>query len=279
LGVGVTDMAVLVASGKFWLKVPKVLGVRLGGRLKPGVADKDLAIKLLHDISFDYLNYWVVEFFGPGVAELSIDSRLCLCNMMSEGGIKSCLVESDQKTDEFLKGRTNKAYQPVAPDPDAVYDYRVEIDLDQVVAMVALPHLPTNGVPVTQAKVVKIDQAFIGSCTNGRIEDLRIAAQILKGKKVHPGVRLVITPATHEIWLQALHEGLLEIFADCDAVITNPTCGACIGAHGLLAKGEVCISSSNRNFVGRMGSVESEIYLASPGTVAASALAGEIVVK
>ncbi len=279
LGVGVTDMAILVASGKFWLKMPKVLGIRLKGRLKPGASAKDLSIALLHDISFDYLNYWVVEFFGPGVADLSVDSRLSLCNMMSEGGIKSCLVEFDQKTDEYLKTRSKKPYQPINPDPDASYDHFIEIDLDAIEPMVALPHLPTNGTPVRQVKGVKIHQAFIGSCTNGRLEDLRAAARILKGKKVHPEVRLIITPATHEIWLQAMHEGLFEIFAAADAVITNPTCGACIGAHGLLAKGEVCISSSNRNFVGRMGSVESEIYLASPATVAASAVAGEIVTQ
>lgn len=277
LGVGVTDMAMLVVSGKIWLKVPKVLGVTLIGKFQPGVTAKDLAIQLLHDIDFDYLNYGIVEFIGPGVDNLSIDSRLCLCNMMSEGGIKSCLVECDQKADEYLQGRTQKTYELITADPDAVYDHSIEIDLDQVVPMVALPHLPTNGVPVSEAKGVKINQAFIGSCTNGRLEDLRAAAQILKGKKVHPSVRLIITPATHEIWKQAMHEGLLEIFADCDAIITNPTCGACIGAHGLLAKGEICISSSNRNFPGRMGSVESEIYLASPVTVAASAITGEIV--
>jgi 3-isopropylmalate/(R)-2-methylmalate dehydratase large subunit len=277
LGVGVTDMAILVASGKIWLRMPKVLGVHLDGELRPGIAAKDLAITLLHDIDFDYLNYWVVEFYGPGAKTISIDSRLSLCNMMSEGGIKSCLVECDEKTDEYVKSKTTKKYELLTPDPDAKYDHTVNIDLGKIEQMVALPHLPTNGAPVSQVKNVKINQAFIGSCTNGRIEDLRIAASILKGKKIHPDVRLIITPASHEIWLQALREGLLEIFAECDAVVTNATCGACIGAHGLLAKGEVCISSSNRNFVGRMGSVESKIYLASPATVAASAIAGEIV--
>ena len=277
LGVGVTDMAMLVLSGKIWIKVPKTLGVRLKGKLQPGVSAKDLAIKLLHDIYFDYINYAIVELTGEGFKTLSIDSRLSLCNMMSEGGIKSCLVECDQKTEDYLKTRTNKNYELITADHDAVYDHTIEIDLEKVPRMVALPHLPTNGVPVSQAKGVKINQAFIGSCTNGRLEDLRAAAEILKGKKVHPSVRLIITPATHEIWKQAMLEGLLEIFADSEAVITNPTCGTCIGAHGLLAKGEVCISSSNRNFPGRMGSVESEIYLASPVTVAASAVAGEIV--
>lgn len=276
IGVGVTDMAMLVASGKIWLKVPKVLAVRMTGQLRSGATTKDLAIKLLHDISLNYLNYWIVEFIGPGAGTLSVESRLCLCNMMSEGGIKSCLVTFDEKTDAFLKTRSKKPYAPVVPDADAQYDHVVDIDLDKVEPMVAAPHLPTNGIPVSQVKGVKIDQAFIGSCTNGRMEDLRAAAQILNGKKVHPSVRLIITPATQEIWLQALHEGLLEVFAESEAVITNPTCGTCIGAHGLLAKGEVCISSSNRNFAGRMGSVESEIYLASPATVAASAVAGEI---
>ena len=277
LGVGVTDMAITVATGKLWLKVPKVLAVRLEGELKPKVTTKDLAIKLLHDIDFDYLNYSVVEFIGEGVSSLSIDSRLCLSNMMSEGGIKSCLVMCDQQTDDYLKARTDKAYRLVMPDTDAVYDYEINLNLGEVEPMVSLPHLPTNGVPVSQVEGVKIQQAFIGSCTNGRLEDLRIAAAILKGQKIHPSVRLIITPATHEIWLQALREGLLEIFTLSGAVVTNPTCGACIGAHGLLAKNEVCIASSNRNFKGRMGSVEAEIYLASPATVAVSALKGEIV--
>lgn len=277
LGVGVTDMAMVIATGKLWLKVPKVLAIRLRGNLNAGVTTKDLAIKLLTDIDFDYLNYSVVEFIGPGVSNLSIDSRLCLSNMMSEGGIKSCLLECDQRVDDYLKARSVKPYELIYSDADAIYDRVIDIDLKKIEPMVALPHLPTNGVPFSQVKGVKIHQAFIGSCTNGRLEDLRAAAKILEGKKIHPTVRLIITPASHEIWQQALQEGLLEIFSASDAVITNPTCGTCIGAHGLLAKGEVCIASSNRNFKGRMGSVDADIYLASPQTVAFSALAGEIV--
>lgn len=277
LGVGVTDMAMILASGKIWFRVPHVLQVRLVGELKKGVSAKDLAITLLHDIGSEFLNYWIVEFVGTGTVNLSIDSRLCLCNMMAEGGVKSCLFETDDKTVKYLETRTQKEIHSINADEDAFYDHVLEVDLGEIEQMVALPHLPSNGLPVSQVGTVRIDQAFIGSCTNGRLEDLRVAAQILDGKKVHPSVRLIITPATQEIWVQALQEGLLEVFADCGAVITNPTCGACIGAHGVLARDEVCISSSNRNFIGRMGSVESKVYLASPATVAASAIAGEIV--
>lgn len=276
IGVGVTDMAVLLATGQYWLKYPKVLGIRLEGKLRPGVSAKDIALKLLGDLGTDNLIYWMVEFYGPGVSTLSIDSRACLCNMMSEGGIKSCLVAPDNLTVEYVSARTDKKFTSFVPDEDAYYDRYLTLDLDNVEPMVAVPDTPTNCVPKESVSGVEIDQAFIGSCTNGRIEDLRIAAAILKGKKVHPNVRLIVSPASHEIWQQALDEGLLTIFNESGAVVTNPTCGACIGAHGLLAPGEVCIATSNRNFKGRMGSIDAKIYLASPETVAYAALTGRI---
>lgn len=277
IGVGVTDMAMLVASGQIWLRVPKVLKLNLTGELPAGVSGKDLAIEILCSVDLAHLNYWIVEVTGPGVHELSIDSRLCLCNMLAEGGIKTCMVGCDQQTDAFLKAHTRKAYELVSPDVDAIYDYEVDFDLSTLTPMVACPHHPTNGVPVSQLPGdIKIDQAFVGSCTNGRMEDLRAVAAVLRGKKVAPHVRMIITPATQAIWKQAMDEGLLDIFVDADALVTNPTCGTCIGAHGLLARGEVCISSGNRNLPGRMGSVESSVYLASPATVAASAVAGVI---
>lgn len=276
IGVGVTDMAILLSSGQYWLRYPKVMGIRLEGKLRPGVSAKDVALKLLGELGTDNLIYWMLEFYGPGVSTLSIDSRACLCNMMSEGGIKSCLVAPDGLAIEYVKARTDKEFTPFVPDEDACYDKQLILDLGEVEPMLAIPDTPTNCVPKSEASGVKVDQAFIGSCTNGRIEDLRIAAAVLKGNKVHPDVRLIVSPATHEIWQQALDEGLLTIFNECGAVITNPTCGACIGAHALLAPGEVCIATSNRNFKGRMGSVDAKIYLASPETVAYAAIAGEI---
>lgn len=277
IGVGVTDMSMLVASGKIWLRVPKVLKLNLTGKMPAGVSGKDLAIQILRTVDLAYLNYWIVEVTGPGVHELSIDSRLCLCNMLAEGGVKTCLVACDERTDGYLRDHTQKAYELVAPDEDASYDYEVNLDLGTLEPMVACPHHPTNGMPVSRLPAdIKIDQVFVGSCTNGRIEDLRAAAAVLKGRKVAPHVRMIITPATQSVWKQALQEGLLDIFVDADALVTNPTCGTCIGAHGLLAKGEVCVSTGNRNFPGRMGDVESFVYLASPATAAASAVAGVI---
>lgn len=276
IGVGVTDMAVLLATGKYWLKYPKVLGIRLEGKLRQGVSAKDLALKLLGELGTENLIYWVLEFYGPGVSTLSIDSRACLCNMLSEGGIKTCLVAPDDNAAEYVRARTDKEFTAFVPDEDAYYDKYLTVNLGQVEPMVAVPDTPTNCVPRKNVKGVKINQAFIGSCTNGRMEDLRIAAAILIDKNVHPDVRLIVTPASHEIWQQALDEGLLTIFNKSGAIVTNPACGACIGAHGLLAPGEVCVATSNRNFKGRMGSIDAKIYLASPETVAQAALKGEI---
>jgi len=276
LGVGVTDVAMTLLTGKMWIKIPKTIGIRISGSFKGYTTSKDLALRILKEIPFSILNYSVVEVYGEGVANLSMDQRFSLCNQLSEGGVKSCLVECDEKTLGYMKEHAHGEFFMVKPDTDAKYSYNYSINLSEVQPMVALPHHPTNGALLSELEQIKINQAFIGSCTNGRIEDMRIAAEILKGKKVNPEVRLVITPGSFKIYRQAMEEGLLSVFLDAGAMITNPSCGACIGASSQLAPGEVCVSSSNRNFQGRMGSVDSKIYLASPATVSFSALAGFI---
>ena len=276
LGVGVTDTAMALHTGKMWVIVPCVIGVELTGKLI-GASAKDLAIHLLNLVPFHELNYRVVEFYGSGIASLGMDDRFCLCNMLSEGGVKSCLVAGDDLTRRYMEDHAKGSWNLVTPDLDAEYSKKYNIRLEDIVPMLALPHHPTNGVPVADSVGVIINQAFLGSCTNGRIEDLRIGAEIIRGKKVHPGVRFVVTPASQKVYLQAMEEGLLRDFVESGAMVTNPSCGACIGASSLLAPGEVCVATSNRNFQGRMGSVDAKIYLASPATVAISALAGEIV--
>jgi len=276
LGVGVTDAAIALATGKIWVRMPKTIGVHLTGELSSGVTAKDLSIELLRTFPFSQLNYAVVEFFGPGISTLSMDQRFCLCNMLSEGGIKSCLVAGDALTEEYMRVHARGSYRVIAPEEGAKYDLRREVDLGDVVPMVALPHHPTNGAPLSEVRGKPIQQAFIGSCTNGRLEDLRAAAEILQGKKINEHVRLVVTPGSQKILFQAIEEGLISVFIAAGAMVTNPSCGACIGASSLLAPGERCISTSNRNFRGRMGSVDAEIYLASPVTVAKSALVGMI---
>lgn len=275
LGVGVTDVAMTLHTGLMWLKVPQAVGIRLEGALSHAAA-KDLALYLLHLIPFSQLNYRVVEFYGPGVEGLTMDDRFCLCNMLSEGGVKSCLVAGDERTAAYMQARAAGPWTLVEPDLDADYAFRYELCLDDVRPMVAFPHHPTLGRDAAEAGGIPIDQAFLGSCTNGRIEDLRVGASIVRGKQVHPRVRFVVTPASQEVYLQAIREGLIQDFVRAGAMVTNPSCGACIGASSLLAPGEVCVSTSNRNFQGRMGSVDALIYLASPATVARSALAGSI---
>lgn len=275
LGVGVTDVAMALLTGRMWLKVPQTVGVRLTGALR-GAAAKDLALLILARIPFAQLNYRVVEFYGPGAATLSMDQRFCLCNMLSEGGVKSCLVAGDEQTAAFMEARAKGPWALVRPEADADYDFHYDFDLGAVRPMVAFPHHPTLGHPAPEAEGVAIHQAFLGSCTNGRMEDLRAGAAVVAGKQVHPRVRFIVTPASQEVYLQAIEEGLIQTFIQAGAMVTNPSCGACIGASSLLAPGEVCVSTSNRNFQGRMGSIEGRIYLASPETVARSALAGHI---
>lgn len=275
LGVGVTDAAMALHTGRMWIKVPQTVGVRLEGALERAAA-KDLAIWLLREIPFSLLNYRVVEFYGPGAASLTMDDRFCLCNMLSEGGVKSCLVAGDERTAAYMESRAAGDWDLVSPDDDAAYDFRYTVRLGDIRPMVAFPHHPTFGKDAGEARGIPIDQAFLGSCTNGRIEDLRAGAAVIRGRQVHPRVRFVVTPASQEVYLQAVEEGLIQEFIRAGAMVTNPSCGACIGASSLLAPGEVCVSTSNRNFRGRMGSIDASVYLASPATVALSALAGYI---
>ncbi|MBA7582082.1 2,3-dimethylmalate dehydratase large subunit [subsurface metagenome] len=277
VGVGVTDMAVTLATGKMWIAVPSSVKVKLTGRLREGASAKDVILRLLKEFGESTLAYKSLEIEGPALSHLSVDERMTICNMSSETGIKAVIMKADRTSNEYVMGRTAKPFHEVWADEDASYDDIREIDLDAIEPLIAKPSRPDNVVCVSDVIGTKIDQAFLGSCTNGRISDLRIAAKILKGHKVHPDVRLIITPASQEIYLQALEEGLIKQFIESGGLFTNPTCGACIGGSmGLLADGEVCISTSNRNFVGRMGSTKAEIYLASPATVAASAITGYI---
>lgn len=263
IGVGVTDMAVTLATGKLWLMVPNTVRILLNGSIGKGVTAKDVALYLLGHFREDGLNYKAAEIDGPLCQKWELSDKLCLTNMLSEAGAKVALFNGDGSH--------------AIPDKDAPYESIQKFDLSNLEPMVALPHSPANVKPAKDVAGVKVDQVFIGSCTNGRIEDLRVAAEVLKGHTLHPRVRLIITPASQRIYLQALAEGLVELFVRLGATVTNPTCGACVGGHlGLLAAGEVCVATSNRNFKGRMGSPDAEIYLASPLTAAAAAITGKI---
>jgi 3-isopropylmalate/(R)-2-methylmalate dehydratase large subunit len=277
-GIGSTEMAGVFATGKIWLRVPSTIRVNSAGSFQNLVTPKDLILHVIGRIGADGATYKAVEFTGLAMDNISVSGRMTLCNMTVEMGAKTGLVNPDDVTLSYLKAHTSKPFKVLRSDPDASYERTLEVKLDKLVPQVACPHSVDNVRPVAQVEGTKIDQAFIGSCTNGRLEDLEIAAKFLKGKKISKNVRLIITPASQEVYMQALKKGLFEIFVNAGAYVCSPTCGPCFGGHmGLLAAGEVCISSSNRNFVGRMGSPEAEIYLASPATVAASALAGEIV--
>jgi 3-isopropylmalate/(R)-2-methylmalate dehydratase large subunit len=276
-GVGSTDLAAAIATGKLWFKVPESEKIVLNGKLGPGVYSKDVILAVIGRIGVDGALYRAMEFVGPALSEMSMEARMTMTNMAIEAGGKSGIIGFDKVTkkylDEHLKDK--KDYTVFESDKDAEYAAVEEFDCSKIEPMVALPHLPSNAVPVAECAGKKMDQAYIGSCTNGRIEDLRIAAKILKGKTV--AIRTIIVPATPEIWKQAKDEGLFDIFYDAGCVISAPTCGACLGGFmGVLAEGERCISTTNRNFVGRMGHPKSEVYLASPATAAASAVNGEI---
>lgn len=277
-GVGSTDMAVAMATGELWFKVPQSMKFILEGRLQKWVSGKDLILYIIGLIGVDGALYRAMEFTGSVVRKLSMDSRMTMANMAVEAGAKSGIIEPDQITLDYIAERAKRDYQIYKSDPDAQYWKVIEIDVTEIEPQVAFPHLPSNTRPITQVEQIQIQQAVIGSCTNGRLEDLRIAAQILKGHKVARGVRLIVIPATQDIYRQALKEGLLEIFVDSGAVISTPTCGPCLGGHmGVLAEGERAVSTTNRNFVGRMGHPESEVYLANPAVAAASAVAGYII--
>jgi 3-isopropylmalate/(R)-2-methylmalate dehydratase large subunit len=277
-GMGSTDVAIAMALGKTWLRVPDSFKIHVTGKMPDGVYPKDLILYIIGMIGADGADYRSMEFCGDTIENMDVSGRLTLCNMAIEAGAKAGIVASDDATLEYLKeyGRADK-FRKVFADADAVYERTIEIDATKLTPVVAFPHTVDNVKPVGEAKGIKIHQVFLGSCTNCRIEDLRIAAKILKGKKAHPDVRLLVTPASKKVYLQASKEGLLDILVEAGAAISSPGCAVCCGIHeGILADEEVCIATSNRNFLGRMGNPKSFVYLASPATVAISALTGEI---
>ncbi|MBS7605067.1 MAG: homoaconitase large subunit [Candidatus Bathyarchaeia archaeon] len=276
-GVGSTEIAAVFATGRIWLRVPQTIRINVTGKFQEFVGPKDLILYIIGKIGADGAIYKAIEFAGPAIRGMSVSGRLTLCNMVVEMGAKNGIIEPDEKTIEYVRERTSEPFKIFRSDEDASYEKIMNFDVGSLEPMVACPHSVDNVKPVKDVEGVEIDQAFLGSCTNGRLEDLEVAARILKGKRVRRGVRMIVTPASTQVYLEALKRGLIEIFIEAGACISNPTCGACFGGHmGLLAPGEVCISSSNRNFVGRMGSPEAMIYLASPATVAASAVEGKI---
>ncbi len=276
-GIGVTEMAVVFATGELWFRVPETIQIYLEGKLSKYVMTKDLMLYLAGKYGTDFAQYKSIEFHGPAIKNLSIDSRMTMSNMAIELGAKFGIIPPDEKTINYVKKRTKKSFIPIRSDSDANYEKTIEVNLGNLEPMVALPHDLSNSVPVSKVEDIEINQAFLGSCTNGRLEDLKIAAEIMKGKHVHPNVRMIVIPASKEVFIKALEMGIIEILMKAGAIIYNSTCGPCYGGMlGYLASGERCISSSNRNFKGRMGSKDSEIYLASPATVAASAIKGKI---
>ena len=276
-GVGSTDAGVGFATGKAWFKVPESILFKVEGKLAPGVTGKDVILHIIGKIGVDGALYCAMEFTGSAIAALPMDERLTISNMAIEAGGKAGLIEVDDVTRAYMDGRVERPYTEYHSDPDAQYKQVIEIDAAEIQPTVAWPHLPSNTHPVTESRHITIDQAIIGSCTNGRLEDMRQAAAVLKGRKVHPDVRCIIIPATQEVYRQSMAEGLFDIFLDANCAISAPTCGPCLGGHmGCLAKGEWAIATTNRNFVGRMGHPESEVYLASPAVAAASAVLGHI---
>jgi 3-isopropylmalate/(R)-2-methylmalate dehydratase large subunit len=277
-GVGSTDLAAVMISGRLWFKVPESIKFICRGRLPEWTTGKDIILYIIGRIGVDGARYQAMEFCGEAIRQLSVEERLSICNMAIEAGAKNGIIEPDDKTKEYIAGRAKRPYKVYRSDPDAEYAEVHELDLSELEPQVACPHLPSNVKPVSQLGNITLDQVVIGSCTNGRITDLRQAAQILKGHKVHPNVRLIVIPATQAVYKQALKEGLLEIFIDAEATVSTPTCGPCLGGHmGILAEGERCLATTNRNFVGRMGHKKSEVYLCNPAVAAASAVAGYIV--
>lgn len=276
-GVGSTDMGAGMITGQAWFKVPSAIKVELKGELKPWVSGKDVILHLIGLIGVDGALYRSLEFMGEGVKSLSMDDRFSIANMAIEAGAKNGIFPVDEKTIAYMEEHSTKKYTIYESDEDAEYDETITIDLNTLEPTVAFPHLPENTKTVKEAGEVVIDQVVIGSCTNGRIEDMRVAASILKGRKVKKGIRCIVIPATQAIYLQAIEEGLVQTFIEAGAVVSTPTCGPCLGGYmGILAAGERAVSTTNRNFVGRMGHVDSEVYLASPAVAAASAITGKI---
>lgn len=276
-GVGSTDMAAGMITGMAWFKVPSAIKVVVTGDKPKYISGKDVILNIIGRIGVDGALYKSLEFCGDGIKNLSMDDRLTIANMAIECGAKNGIFPVDEVTLEYVNGRSLREYRVFEADEDAQYDETITVDLSTLRPTVAFPHLPENTKTIDEVPEIKIDQVVIGSCTNGRMEDMRTAASILKGKKVADGVRVIVIPATQQIYLDCIKEGLTEIFIEAGAIVSTPTCGPCLGGHmGILAKGERAVSTSNRNFVGRMGHTESEIYLASPAVAAASAVAGYI---
>ena len=276
-GVGTTDLAVAMATGEAWFKVPAAIQVELKGQKPKYVNGKDVILTLIGEIGVDGALYQALEFAGPGVAELSMTDRFTIANMAIEAGGKNGIFPFDERTRAYVEGRVKMTYEPVAPDPDATYVRTIRIDLSRLEPVVAFPHLPGNTKRVSEIGEIPIQQVVIGSCTNGRLEDLAIAADILQGQKVHPNVRCIVIPGSQQVYLDAMTAGYLQIFVEAGAAVSTPTCGPCMGGHmGILAAGERCVSTTNRNFRGRMGHVDSEVYLAGPHVAAASAVLGRI---
>jgi len=275
-GIGSTEAATVFARGVLWFKVPESMKFTIDGNLGKHVSGKDIILTIIGDIGVEGARFASMEVQGGSISSLPVSDRITISNMGIEAGAKACIVPPDKKVDEYLRGRVKGKYRSVLADEDAMYSAVREYDGSDIVPVVAKPYLPSNVAPASEV-TVQIDQAYLGSCTNGRIEDLRIAARIMKGRKVHNGVRMIVVPATKEVFDLAIKEGLVKVFSDAGAFVSGPTCGACLGGYmGVLAPGERCVSSTNRNFVGRMGDKESEVYLASPAVVAASAIKGRI---
>jgi len=276
-GMGSTDIAVAMATGSIWMRVPETMRVLYEGKLQPWVGGKDLILHTIGRIGVSGALYKALELAGPAVDALSMDGRFTMANMAIEAGGKAGLFEVDDATRAYVEGRLSRPHQVYHADEDAIYAQVIEIDASQIEPQVAFPHLPENARPVSEAEDVRIDQAVIGSCTNGRLEDLRVAAEVLHRRRVHRDVRCIVIPGTQTIYLEALREGLIETFVEAGAAVSTPTCGPCLGGHmGVLAAGERAVSTTNRNFRGRMGHPESEVYLAGPAVAAASAAAGRI---
>ena len=276
-GVGSTDAGVGLATGRAWFKVPPTIKFEIDGELKPGVCGKDVILHIIGLIGVDGARYCAMEFTGSAIRSMSMEGRLAMSNMAIEAGGKAGLIEVDDVTRAYLENRAERPYVEYHSDPDAEYAQVVKIDAASIEPTVSWPHLPSNTHPVSESRHIKVDQAVIGSCTNGRIEDMRAAADVLRGRTVHPGVRCIVIPATQAVYKQCIAEGLMDVFIDANCAVSTPTCGPCLGGYmGILAAGERAVATTNRNFVGRMGDPTSEVYLASPAVAAASAVAGVI---
>ena len=276
-GVGSTDMAAGMVTGKAWFKVPSAIKFVLTGKMKKWVSGKDVILHIIGKIGVDGALYKSMEFSGDGVKNLTMDDRFTIANMAIEAGAKNGIFPVDELTLEYIKEHSTKPYKVYEADVDALYDKVIEINLSELEPTIAFPHLPENTRTIGETGEVKIDQVVIGSCTNGRISDIRVAADVMKGRKIAPGIRAIVIPATQEVYLTALKEGLITTFVQAGCIVSTPTCGPCLGGHmGVLAAGERAVSTTNRNFVGRMGHTESEVYLASPAVAAASAITGKI---